>query len=1039
MSITKNDCIGALRNAGLSDVDAEQTVAEMLARKKRLEADGKLVKGDADLAAAVIADHDAARLKVAQDRRQTAINIMRRMKEEKYIAQVKEEGYSFTDALKAILVGSTKRFFGARNSIDARRAAIEGKWGGQLANEFEAIGRQFGGDQSVVFGLMAKDKAFQLDFAREVATPGSTNNKMAAAVADAYTRLSEEMRLRHNDSGAYIGRLEGRLPQSHDVVRLLDKKNGGQEGWVRFVEEHLDSERSFPGKTQEEVRDILSNVYSTIVSGRDLNLSGAEKSQVIGPRNIASGLGKHRVLHFRDADAAIAYHEKYGRGTLVNAINDEIVQGARRLSLMERLGPNPEHMLRSMVEAEKDSIRLAMKAGTLDAAAAEKQLNRINRGYNTAKAEPGGSIANWMKALTGETSSPVDVGVARFGSTMRAWMSMTKLGGAMLSALADPFTKAASLRVNGVGFLERYQSALFDYMKQYKGREREIARELGFLTKSTLGAMLHRFDPADSTPGRVSKAMNHFFKYSGIDFVTESGKVGYAMRMSQHIANARQMPFEKLIPEIKAMLEYHGVDAKTWDVWRQMTEGAGNNRYFNPAMARNLTDAQIAHLLPEHLQEGGAPKPRELSFAEPIRRKGEIPAEYEQRLAAWQTERERALLSLEKEKPFTAPERLGPEAEDAHAARLKEWQTARAAELEKIVPPEFKGTPEQIERQVNRFKEKHLPKELQKEPARGMGDSDARYEKRSSAARKLYEEELAKQLPDDLRTKPRRMTEPEGYGEFRERVRQEKEAHAAKVQRAEDEHALKLDAWQRAQRREFDRIRQNLETDARAFFADDTKFAIIEPDAATTAFMTQGIRPGTGGGEAIRAMMQFKSFPIAYWQRQIGGRRWRRGGETTDIPGAIEFTVSALAFGYMAMTLKDISKNRTPRDPLKKETWFAAAMQSGGLGIFGDFFLGKVNRFGGGFTETLAGPFMGELGNLVDVGSHILHGEGKEARDLAIRSTMNNMPYLNLWYTRAAMDWLLLDRIKEAMSPGYKRRMRQNMEKEFGQQTLIPY
>lgn len=321
----------------------------------------------------------------------------------------------------------------------------------------------------------------------------------------------------------------------------------------------------------------------------------------------------------------------------------------------------------------------------------------------------------------------------------------------------------------------------------------------------------------------------------------------YAMAMSRHIATARHLPFSELIPELKAMLEYNGVDEKTWDIWRQMTEGVGNNRYFNPSLARNLTNAQIAHLLPEHLS---------------------------------------------------------------------------------------------------------------------AIDSPGR----------------------DL---------------------------------------------------ELSRIRRNLETDARAVFADDTKFAIIEPDAKITALMTQGTRSGTPLGEAVRMAVQFKSFPFGFIDRQILGKRWQRGGmEGLDYAGLAEFTVTALGFGYLSMTLKDISKNRTPRDPRNIETWFAAAMQSGALGIYGDFFLGQTNRFGNTFAETAVGPFGGVVSDIVSIGSLALHGEPKQARDRAIRSTINNTPYINMFYTRAAMDYLILDSIKERLSPGYRRRMRQNMQKEFGQRPI---
>jgi hypothetical protein len=144
----------------------------------------------------------------------------------------------------------------------------------------------------------------------------------------------------------------------------------------------------------------------------------------------------------------------------------------------------------------------------------------------------------------------------------------------------------------------------------------------------------------------------------------------------------------------------------------------------------------------------------------------------------------------------------------------------------------------------------------------------------------------------------------------------------------------------------------------------------------------------------------------------------------------------AVAYGYVAMTLKDISKNRTPRDPRKPETWFAALMQSGGAGIYGDFFLGKVNRFGNDFLNTLAGPSLGTLGEIAKAGTLALHGEVEGARDQAIRTAMGNTPFINLWYTRAAMDWLILDRVKEWMSPGYKRRMLRQMRREFGQKRI---
>ena len=44
-----------------------------------------------------------------------------------------------------------------------------------------------------------------------------------------------------------------------------------------------------------------------------------------------------------------------------------------------------------------------------------------------------------------------------------------------------------------------------------------------------------------------------------------------------------------------------------------------------------------------------------------------------------------------------------------------------------------------------------------------------------------------------------------------------------------------------------------------------------------------------------------------------------------------------------------------PRDPTDHKTIIGAMFQGGAAGIYGDFLFGRVNRFGGGFTETAIG------------------------------------------------------------------------------------
>lgn len=857
MSIGRQDCIASLRSAGLSELEATQTVDDMLQRKARLSADGKLARGEAALADATRAEFDAARIEAAARRRQEAITIMRRAELEDYIASSKASGQTFMGALQAKMVGNPRRFFGARQSIDANRSSIFDTFINQLESGVDTIAERNGINKRALFEIMAKDPQFRAGFVEERMSPGSTQDAMIRDVVDLYDRISEEQRLRLNRAGANIAKLEGRLPQSHDQLKLLDRSLGGEQGWIEFVDGALDKERTFPGRTDAEIREILRDVYVTITNNQDKAIGVQETPTIRTPRNVASSLGRHRVLHFKDAQSYLSYMDRYGRRNLWEAIIGEMEGNSRKLSLMETLGPNPEHMLRMLLDNERVAVRRAVDARELSPEKGNKQIRAIDAAYGRGGA-PTGKVANWMSVLSGETLSPVDVGVAKAFGIARSFQSMGKLGAATLSAVADVFTKAMNMRVNGANFLERHTRPFIDIVRSYDNVERRILNDLGFYFELENGTLIHRFDQADTMPGAVSNLMNKFFKYSGLTPWTERQKAGMAQWLSNQLGAARALGYDSLDPNLRAMLDYHGIDAARWDVYRRhMTEEYGGKTYMNPSLARNLTDAQISGLLPESLQ-------------------GHV--------------------------------------------------------------------------------------------------------------RKGYTPEL----------------------------------------------------WAQARRNEFDRIRTRLETEARAFFADETKFAVIEPDARVTSTMTQGTRPGTATGEALRMIMQFKSFPIAFWQRTIQGQRWKKGSATgIDYPGFVEYTVSALAYGYLAMTLKDYAKNRTHRDPLKPETWLAAAMQSGGAGIYGDFLLGKMNRFGNGALETAAGPMLGDISSIIMAANSMVHGEFEQGRDRLIRTGMSNLPYINMFYVKPAADYFILDSIREWMSPGYKGRMRREMEREFGQRPLF--
>lgn len=67
----------------------------------------------------------------------------------------------------------------------------------------------------------------------------------------------------------------------------------------------------------------------------------------------------------------------------------------------------------------------------------------------------------------------------------------------------------------------------------------------------------------------------------------------------------------------------------------------------------------------------------------------------------------------------------------------------------------------------------------------------------------------------------------------------------------------------------------------------------------------------------------------------------------------------------------------------------------------------------------------------------LIAGGMMPAGEDALRLAMGNLPMVNLWWTRAALDWTLLYHIREMLSPGCLSRMERNMKKDFNQEFIV--
>lgn len=227
-----------------------------------------------------------------------------------------------------------------------------------------------------------------------------------------------------------------------------------------------------------------------------------------------------------------------------------------------------------------------------------------------------------------------------------------------------------------------------------------------------------------------------------------------------------------------------------------------------------------------------------------------------------------------------------------------------------------------------------------------------------------------------------------------------------------------------------------------ALVTDRVDYAIPTAGARENAMLHMGTERGDLLGEALRFVMQFKSFPVAAISKTMG-REFYGGG--TKVGGAARiFALAAqlAVFGYFTMVSKELIAGKNPRDPLAAETIAAAMVQGGGMGIYGDFFFGEFNRFGRSALSTAAGPTLGSTDDLFELWAKardtgkMAKGGDKYGADLAassLRFMASNVPFASLFWLRPAINYLALYPVQEHLNPGYLRRMERRIERENAQ------
>ena len=223
------------------------------------------------------------------------------------------------------------------------------------------------------------------------------------------------------------------------------------------------------------------------------------------------------------------------------------------------------------------------------------------------------------------------------------------------------------------------------------------------------------------------------------------------------------------------------------------------------------------------------------------------------------------------------------------------------------------------------------------------------------------------------------------------------------------------------------------------FIVDESEYAVVGPDLMARASVSRGTQKGTINGEFRRNLALFTTFPKAMLSRHV-----RRAYEMETTLGQLGYAASLgvglTLFGALSIQAKDLAIGKDPRDMTGGKFWAAAFFQGGGAGIYGDMLytgVGGNDRNGAPNWSRMAGPVYGTAFDLANVtlGNIGQMAEGKDTKFAgeAMRFARANMPFVNLWYAKGALDHAFYHEMLEYSSPGYLANMRARVRKDYNQ------
>ena len=386
---------------------------------------------------------------------------------------------------------------------------------------------------------------------------GEKASEEAKDFARAWDETSEYLRKRANAAGMDIAKRDDwRLPQSHDSRAVAE---AGRQAWKEAITPSLAPDRMVDPITGEtgvsaaRLDEMLDHVFDT-VSTDGLNKIDPGRMSGAG-RKLANQRQEHRTLVFRDADAWLGYHERFGGhgGDAFASLIDHIDRLSHDIGLLETLGPNPETMRRFMT----DTLRVRdLDAGAQLDAATQATKGQINRFEHT------------FDQLTGVTETPINARFANRAAALRQGLVAAQLGGAFLSSFNDLFTNGLTAVMNDLS-VTRIAKDVAGMMVSERDGKAAIAHGLIADGWAQVAGQAYRYTGEHFRRGTMATVADGVMRLSLLKPWTEANQWAFGKEFVTSLGRLADRELVDLPDGMRGTFERYGVTPEQWDAVRK--------------------------------------------------------------------------------------------------------------------------------------------------------------------------------------------------------------------------------------------------------------------------------------------------------------------------------------------------------------------------------------------------------------------------------------------------------------------------------------